>query len=355
MSEEQVQPDVRGLSPGLLRAIAARQRYVEVDTPIVEGDDLSDLKRLLRADPNPEIDGKRAIGTLARSERSADAATILEEILRDVRRPATIRAAAALGLGGMPPEVAERSLLRGLDCGDDRVQSAVLTSIAQMGTAEALARLRDLPEPEDESARRQLSLARLAVGLRTGAPREQIDGELSVFGVGWHTEEARQVEPKRVRACVAALGDVAYGLKLDPAVAWDVGCGGVAQLLLISKELELGAVAEQVSTRSLLAGLIAVTDDERGYAAVRYLVMTTPSATGCEVFVARPTGDVVYAGSAERERESLRLTLRDVGVARVPTTIEARVSGREISVSIRSWGGARRRSAQGEVLVETQA
>ena len=181
----------------LLQAISAEIAWAESDLPVLTGQDLADLKRILRGEGHPEttIDKKRAINALARSESSTEAAEILAEILSNPEDLLTVRVLAALNLSAMPPEIAQRALRENLASDNEILRGAIVESLGRIGGDDDLVSLKNVAF-ENEGYRRQLALAELSIGFRSGAENRESQDAIRSLGLYWTTHEAKQVAPE---------------------------------------------------------------------------------------------------------------------------------------------------------------
>jgi hypothetical protein len=119
-------------------------------------------------------------------------------------------------------------------------------------------------------------------------------------------------------------------------------------LLFLNAEIKRGALVSSVRSKAMLAGVVVVREESVKHSGVRYLLLTTPSATGLEVTITRTSGQVAYTGEARADGDALRLAMRDVGLERVPTEINGVVSNDSGLLNFRIWRGAVRMKKHGE-------
>jgi hypothetical protein len=339
MSNDPAQKD-RKFSRKLLQAISAEIAWAEADLPFLAGRDLADLKRILRGEVHPEtpIDKKRAINALARSESSTEAAEILAEILSNPEDLLTVRVLAALNLSAMPPEIAQRALRENLASDDEILRAAIVESLSRIGGGDDLIALENVAF-EDEGYRRQLALAKLAIGFRSGATMRESEDAIKSLGLHWTTHEAKQVAPEKVEKHIHAIWPSTYGIRLNRDVAFEVGCGKIKHILFLNEDLKRGDFIKPTRARSRLAGLVALPEEGMSHSAIRYLLFTIPSGTRLDVVVIGTNGKVAYAGEARPEKEKLRFTLRGVELGAAATEIEGLVSKDDIRLTLRVRGG----------------
>jgi HEAT repeats len=345
-------PGNQEFSRTLLQAISLNSLEVEIDLPILTGTDLTVLKEILRGEkiPNFSIDGKRAINALTRSEKSVETGEILSRIVSDTQETVRVRAAAALNLSMIPSEVSEKALLRNITSADETVQLEVIKALGRIGSTEALARLKALPEPDNDLIKQQLSLAKLAIAFRSGSDAADHQAIKSIFGIRWITHTAKIVEGRQVRENIDAIWGSTYGITLNPSIGFEMSCGRTKHFLFLNDVVKRGAFLNGVKSRNMIAGLVALQEEHIEYFTIRYLLLTSPSNRGLELVIARTNGEAVYAGEASPDGATLRLTMRDVGLERTPTEIEGLLSNEDIQLSLRVWGGQARRKKQGEPI-----
>jgi hypothetical protein len=352
MVDKYTNPAEQVISRTLLQAISPTMLEVDVDLPILAQADLSELKRILRGEKvlNFPIDKKRAINTLTRSEKSAEVGEILSCIVSDIKETVGIRTAAALNLSMMPPELSEKALLQNLMSADETVQVEVIKALGRIGSTEALARLKVLSEPNNDFIKQQLSLAKLAISFRSGAD-EAGDGDAkSILGIQWMIHTAKIVEDRQVRENIDAIWGSTYGITLNPNVGFEISCGRAKHFLFLNDVVKRGTFLDDVKSRKMIAGLIALQEKHIQYSTIRYLLLTNPSNSGIELIVARTNGEAVYAGEANPNGAALRLRMRDVGLERTPTEIEGLLSNEDIQLNFRVWGGRAKRKKHGEPI-----
>ena len=357
MVDRNAGPRGRGLSRKLQHAISAEEADCFADLPVLAGEDVAALKQILRGerDPGIRVDRKRAVKALASSERSREASEILAGILSNTKETTAMRALAANKLSLMPPESAEGPLLRNLHAEEEMVRVEVFKSLGRVGTARALERLKELPDPETEHVRRQLSLARVAIAFRSGSEWQEGEDAVRDLGVRWTTHAARPLEGGRVREHIATLRDSTYGIALNLETGFEISCGQrVNHLLLLNEAVKRGAFVESVRSRKMIVGLVALPEREERHMTVRYLVLTTPSERGLEVIVTRTNGDVAYVGEALPDGDGFRLTMRDVGLERTAVEIEGRASDEDLRLSLRVWRGQAKPKKHGEPILSVK-
>ena len=342
-------PENPDLSRELLWAISAEMGAAEVDFTVLVGRDLSDLKCILRGEriPNVPFDKKRAINTLTRSERSAETTEILAGILSSADEPTEVRVTAARNIALMPLDICEKALLRNLTDRDKFVREEVIRSLSRIGTTEALRRLQELPVPDNEYHQRQLSFAKLSIGIRSDTEETDISG---ILGIRWASHRVKPIEGKAVKEDIDSIWGSPYGITLNPDLGFDVHCGRLRHLLFLNAEIKRGALVSSVRSRAMIAGVVALQEEDVKYSTIRYLLLTVPSETGIDAIIARTNGEVAYTGEARFDGEVLRLEMRDVGLERTPTEIEGLVSNDDVNVNLRIWRGAIRTKKHGEPI-----
>ena len=357
-------PPAHGLSPPLLQAIAADALDCPVDgLPPLEGDDLAELKRILRGESTPAVpvDRARAIRALVRSDRSAEATDVLARVLGNMEEGTRARAVAAYGLGTISSADAERVLVGNLSAEDADVRAEVVTALGRMGSAEALDRLRSAPPPANPRAGRQFSLARLLVALRAGAGEQEVEEARRLLragagepvepgpGVPQRTFESTRIDAPEVRELLGMVDGSTYGIPLNGRVGFRVPCGRTSYVLFLNSQLEPGRFVEGVRSKALIAGILAAQDRVTRRVTPRYLIVSTPTSKGLDLLVTRTDGELAFAGEAALDGDGLRLTLRTAGDRGAPGRIEGRLSGSDLSWRLAVSGQARPK-AQGREI-----
>ncbi len=328
-----------GFSPELLHAISADEIGCFVDLHLLSTDDVAVLKQIIRGEKLPPmpIDKKRVVNALARSDSSAEASEILARVVSDKNETTRIRATAAVHLSLMPQNAAEKALIRNLNTDDENVRIEVIKSLGRVGAARAFNSLKELPELKTDYAKRQLSLAKLAISFRSGLEDDQ--DENGPFGIQWSTQTAREVEGKRVRAIIEATEGLTHGISLNPNTGFEIECRRTKFNFLLNKAIKQGAFTDSILSRNLIAGLIVAEEPETRQFTVRYQIMTSPSEEGVEVIVTRANGDMAYVGELQPDGDELQLAIRDVGLDRLATEIKGCVSNDSIRLELRTLRG----------------
>jgi hypothetical protein len=297
------------------------------------------LKQILRGEKLPPIpiDKKRAVNALARSDTSVEASQILARIVSDKKETTRIRATAALHLSLMPQEAAERALIGNLNTDDEIVRVEVIKSLGRVGAARAFNPLKELPEPKTDYAKRQLSLAKLAISFRSGLEDNQ--EENGPFGIHWTIQAAKAIEGERVREIIGATRGLTHGISLNPETGFEIECRRTKFNFLLNEAIKQGAFTDSVLSRNLIAGLVVTEEPETRQFTVRYLIMTRPSEEGVEVIVTRANGDLAYVGELRPDGDELQLAIRDVALDRLATEIEGRISNASIRLELRTLRG----------------
>lgn len=339
--------DERGepkLSPELRRAIAADTIGCFVDNAVLKKADVAVLKKILAADldvvSGTPISRKRALGALARSDKSEETGALLARVLADRKRPARERAAAAAYLGLLGPALAEKPLLAALRAaqGEDEplLRVEVIKALGEAGSKEALAALREIPPSDDDPAKRQLVLARIAVAIREqadGADVETLERDLQLR---WITTEAKPLDAKAVRETQNAIGGSTFGVALNPEVGFAFDCGATQNVLFLNEDLKSGGFAQGLSRRPMIAGLVVSKAEDLQYFTLRWLLLTSPAKQGVRMILVRPTGEPAFEGLAVTgDAKALRFTLRDTAGERVSAAIDGEIADDAIRWSLR--------------------
>jgi hypothetical protein len=341
-----------GLSLALLRAIAADTSDCFVDLPELPPDDVADLKKILRGEriPAPPVDRERAVAALARSERSVEASKILTCIVSSPEELLRVRAAAASYLSVMPPEAAEQGLLSNLTSDEPTVRLEVIKSLGCVGSVESLDRLKALPTPDGDHERQLLEFVKLVIAWRAGVGERAIGPAGTTLGVRWTTHNTNMIEGSEVQDSIRAMRGSTFGLVLNPDMAVELHCGSLTHTIFLNEVLRRGALLDPLRSRNMIAGIVALHEEGTRHLTVRYVVLTSPNDGGVAVIVARTSGDVVFAGAGRWEGDALRLTMRDVGLERIPIEIAGLASSDRLELTVRVWRGPVRAKRHGELI-----
>ena len=331
-------------SPALRRAIAADAVGCFVDNAVLAKSDVAVLKRILAGEETPdvEIDRKRALGALARSDQSAEAGELLARALANRNLPHRERAAVVAYLGLLPPAVAEKPLLDALPAASGLLRTDIIKVLGQVGTARALAALRKIEPGEGDPVRRPLGLARLAIALREVLDKTGPDDLSDALDIRWTTIEAKRLTAKAVQETLAALGGPTYGVTLNPRIGFRFDCGSLQHVMLLNEALQRGSFVKGVTGRSMIAGLLVSQGDRLRYFSVRWLLLTSPDKNGVRMVLVRPNGDPAFEGQAVAADKGLRFTLRDTGLERSPAEIAGHITANDIRWTMRVWRGPMR-------------
>jgi hypothetical protein len=330
------------LSAALRRTIAADTASCFVDNEVLGEKDVATLRRILagREDPGVEINRKRALGALARSDQSAAAGALLGRVLGDRKAPSDERAAAAAYLALLPPRAAEKPLLDALSGSTGLLRFEIVQSLGQIGTAKALTRLRRLGLGEGDVATRALALAELAIGLREGQGGKAAADLKGKLELGWDSIPARRIEAEAVEEAIDALGGPAWGVKLRRDYALRFDCGRRRNVVLLNEKLRPGRFLKDAQAAPMIAALIVAQAERRlEHYNTRWLLLSSPGKDGIDMAMVRPSGEPAFAGRAVPDGDGLAFRLRDTGLERTPAEIEGRVTDDEVKWTIRVWRG----------------
>lgn len=329
------------ISPTLRRAVAVDTIGCFVDDQRLGEADLAAVKKILaeRADPGFEVNRKRALAALARSDHSPEAGELLGQVLKDRKAPLRERSAAAAYLGLLPPEASEKPLLAALtrSCGLLRLE--IVKSLGQVGTERALKRLRALELDEEDVAARQLALAELAIAFRSGRDAAGGDEMADRLDLNWSCIEAKKLPAKAMSETCAGLRGPTYGVPLRSDFALGFTCGRARNVVLLNEKLEPGCFVARLLSERMIAALIVAQPERLLHYGVRWLMFTSPGPDGVRMAMVRPNGDPAFEGQAVADGEGLRFTMRDTGLERTPTEIAGRVTDKDMSWTIRLWQG----------------
>ncbi|HEX2047422.1 MAG TPA: HEAT repeat domain-containing protein [Acidimicrobiales bacterium] len=357
-------PPAHALSRPLSQAIAADALDCPVDgLPPLGADDVADLKRILRGETTPAvpIDRARAIRALFRSDRSGETSDVLGRVLANQEETTRARAVAAYGLGTIPGAESERALVRNLSTEDDTVRSEVVTALGRVGSAEALDRLKAVPDPRSPRARRQLSLSRLVIALRAGAGAQEIEEARRALRVGMRepvapepdapqrTFESTLIEAPEVRELLGMVDGSMYGISLSDEVGFRVPCGRATYVLFLNSLLKRGRFVEGVRSKGLVAGILGAQERVTRRVTPRYLVLSTPTPKGLDLLVTRTDGEPAFSGEAALEGDGLRLTLGTAGERGAPARVDGTLSGSDLRWRLVVSGEARQKGHGREI------
>jgi hypothetical protein len=330
------------LSAALRRTIAADTAGCFLDNEVLGAKDVATLRQILagKLTPDVEIERKRALGALARSDKTAQAAALIGAVLADPEAPKQERSAAAALLALLPPEPAEKALLGALDRSGGPLRFEILQSLGQVGSARALAKLEKLELPEGDLAKRALALAELAIAFREGRKGTGADALARRLELEWNRIDARRIDRKAVKEVLAGLSGPAYGVKLRDDYGLRFDCGRLRNVVLLNAALRPGSFLKDAQQGNLIAALVVAQPERKlAHFSVRWLLLASPGKERIAMALVRPNGEPAFEGEAVRDSEGLRFRLRDTGLERVPAEIEGRVTDDDIAWTIRVWQG----------------
>jgi len=338
------QPSGNGskLSPELLNAIAAERLGCFVDRATLSGKDVTALKNILkgRSVPDIAVDRKRALIALAEADSSEETAELLAGIAGDNREETRTRAAAARNLARMPQDAAEKALGTLLSAKNPTVQLASAKALLRIGSKAGLKALQRLPTPQSEALRKQLSLVRAVIALRTN---EKDEGVQLLLDARWETFEARKIDPAVIKDKISAVAGPTFGIALNPNTAFEITCGGQPHILFLDEQIRDGRFTRGITGKDNLAGLIALEETETRHLTVRYLVLIATTEARHQLIVTQTNGEIAFAGEFQKDGEDFRIAGRDVRLGSAATEVFGAVSNSEINLGLRIWRSARRR------------
>lgn len=340
----------RRYSKTVLKTISAGTVGCIGDAPALSERDIADLKGILDGTKPADgaVDTRQAMTVLTHAEPSPESAGILGRILARDDAPVKVRTSAAANLGrfgGEAAGAAESALLGGLDTKNRFVRSEIIESLGKVGSTESLRRLGDLVETASEADRRRARFACTAIAFREGRYDEEA---FRLFD--WRSHPVGVLEGEPVAERVRDLWGPRWGVELNREVALTLPCGGATLSVLLNRELRRGSWLETLQERPLVAGILAAEEREVGRHSVRNVVLTVPTDTGFDIAVARSDGNVVFAGRGEPDGDGFRLTIRDVGLERVPAWIEGRLTAETFDLTLRTWAGRVRDKRHGQAV-----
>ena len=338
MNSTRAQVDPPKLSPALFRAVASETTGF-VDRAILGKEDVTALKDLLTRRDAPRIELKRALGALTRSDPSPDTARILARVLADGKAQARDRALAAAYLGQLPCLVAEAPLLAALDAAPNPLRAEIIKSLGQIGGAKALKKLSAIKYDDDDPARSQLGLAKLAITLRDGGNKVDAGAIDDALQLRWDTAQSKRLKPDALRTVHAAIGGTRFGAALSQELGFELVCGKQRHAILLDDTLKRGSLVEGLSKRGMIAAQLFTRAANPGYYALRWLLLTSPEKDGLRMVLVRPNGDAAFEGHAKRDDRGLSFALRDTGLERTPTKITGYVSADDIAWTLEQSRG----------------
>ncbi|NEQ49611.1 MAG: HEAT repeat domain-containing protein [Leptolyngbya sp. SIO3F4] len=366
-------PDIPNISPKLLQAISSTSLEVELDLPRLSGEDLVDLKAILRGEKRVDvpIDQKRALNALVRSERSPETFKIISSILTDSQKHSKVRSLAALNLSLVAAPETEQVLIQNLNTEDTRLQTSVVKSLGRIGTERAFERLNTLSSSPNVTVQRQVSFARQVIAYRSTSRTPEFQalrtGSAATFRAAlpaldevamrarsntrWSTFLAKTVEGRPVQEKLEALWDSTYGLKLNQNLGLEVECGSAKHFLFLNEDLQQGRLLGSLRARNNIAGLLAFQADTHvQHLTVRYLLLVNPSETGMDLVVTRTNGSPVYVGEGQLEGSNLQFNMRETHLSRVPIEITGQLSEADIQLSLQVGQTDQRAQQHGEAV-----
>lgn len=332
------------ISPTLRNAIAVDAVGCAPDAARLAPADVAAIWKLLAEGEAPgfDIDMKRTLGALSRSDRSPETAALLSRVLQDRKAPLRERTAAAAYLGRMPAALSEAPLVEALDA-TTPIRTTILKSLAQVGGEMAMKRLAALKLPDDDPGSRPLALARLAIAMRRGEP-VSAEALETALDIRWTRTEAARAEPGAVKALLARLDGDRWGLEPDPDSGFTFPCGPLRHTVVLDRALKRGAYLKMALARPHLAGFLLTERRDEPAAGVRWLLLTTPVGEGLRMALVRPGGEPAFEGEALPDptasgRGALRFVLRDTGLERTPAEISGRITDDDVSWTLKVWRG----------------
>lgn len=329
------------ITPTLRRAVGTKTMGF-VERAILGKDDVAALKRLLAQHDPAEIELKRALGALTRSDPSRETAEILGQVLADAKAQPRDRAVAAAYLGQLPGTLAERPLLLALSAATGPLRVEIIKSLGQTGSAKTLKTLQAFDDDASETVRRQLGLAKLAIALRDAEQEVSPEEFDTALGLRWETASSKRLEPAALRSIDAAIGGARYGVALSHELGFEFACGRQIHATLLNASLTRGKLVETFSRRGMIAALIFTQATGPSYYTLRWLLLTRPGKSGIRMALVRPNGDAAFEGYARQDDKGLSFTLRDTGLERTPAEIAGRIGDDDIDWSVQQWRGALR-------------
>lgn len=269
------------------------------------------------ADQRSSFARSHALAFLANSG-FADANEDLDPILSNKDELSELRYQAAIYLGRSKEDTAAKILIKNSQIDDDRVLAGVARGLGYLGDAEALESVLGIESRTEGYVKRQA-----AFSARLIAHRHKLDVVLPSLepftllnspGTQARAIKFTNATPDQVESCLRSVAHESYGIAYAIDHGLQLKCGEVTWMLLMNKEyVRPDAVAQLRQHRAFPAVLVRHNELSGRYGVSR-LVLTAParSAGMIDLQVYRPSGGMVFAGTAQVMDQKAHLSLRAV-------------------------------------------
>jgi hypothetical protein len=270
--------------------------------------------------PSEALPAGEALKELAR-RRTARASAVLAGVVGDARRPADLRATAAVQLGKDARPANQEALIAALPAADPQLTRRVAEALGRIGDERALEALKPL-RPRDPTARRSVAFAKTLISYRLGLKEYRLTppdpGELLPV------QRARAVPLVARQEGAELLKRIAPTLRRElPAIrtltrgALAFDCGDARFLVVLNRDVE--RPLPELTTRNTLAGVVLKRSPGLDrYSIYEYLLVHPDGREGLHLFAARTTGIVGHYGSARLGASEAQFTLRAVRTPYAP-------------------------------------
>lgn len=268
---------------------------------------------------------------------------ILGQVIGKEKEDISLRAAAAVNMAYLKPELAENDLIRYLEVQDDLVRSKVIKSLGMIGGTGAYKALSELENVQIDFVQKQLTFARALI-----AYRHNLDADPLPFIEGAERQRGLQdellqltVKPIRTPKIVAAMKRFegsTYGIELSESTGFEVIVGKAKWMLFINKRSAEEGIIKSINSRKMIMGLLSRWIRETDTYNVQYVVLTKPTEDNqVQIMVVRSDGELFYSGKATVKGNIMSFMISDIkrpGTA--PTKVRGKLTlgGIELDVSV---------------------
>lgn len=282
--------------------------------PVIPIDKLPDV--VLGRDPR--FERAEAMALLAASSLP-QREPVLAQVLENAQEQRQYRVVAAIVLGRILTDAAEKVLLHNLQAEHPAIHE-VLKSLGRIGDRDALAAIERLKLPETHHAGGAARFAASLITYRLGIAGHDlpVPGEkelLRAEGTEAQRIELRKLEPGAATAVIEAMRRYPYGrVDFDPEAVTHVQCAGESNMILINREFAAKGTLDRATTRKALFAIGALQSPETGDFSPSYLLFTHPSGTAGTVhmIVTRCSGAFAMAGVGRLVGDGGEYELRSV-------------------------------------------